>query len=97
MATLLEQHDLYTNGDLIKKVTAALVVWAQGVIDQATPAAADLAFAAAIMSSPSTEAHRVIKYVIAAEGAQDVATIIAATDAAIQTRVDAAAVKLAGA
>ena len=97
MATLLEQHDLYTNGDLIKKVTAALVVWAQGVIDQATPSATDLAFAAAIMGAPNTEAHRVIKYVIAADGNQPVSTILGATDTAIQSRVDAAAVKLAGA
>lgn len=97
MATLLEQHDLYTNGDLIKKVTAALVVWAQGVIDQATPAAADLAYAAAIINAPNTEAHRIIKYVVAANGASDVTTIQNATDAQIQTNVDAAAVKLAGA
>ena len=97
MATLLEQHDLYNDGDLIKKVTAALVVWAQGVIDQATPAAQDLAFAAQIMNSPNTEAHRIIKYVIAANGAQTVAAIQGATDAAIQTNVNDAAIKLAGA
>lgn len=97
MATLLEQHDLYTNGDLIKKVSAALVVWAQGIIDQATPDASELAFAATVMSNPSNEAHRVIKYVIAANGASDVSTITGASDTAIQNNVNVAAVALAGA
>lgn len=97
MATLLEQHDLYNDGDLIKKVTAALVVWAQSIIDQPTPTATDLAFAAKIIDSPNSEAHRVIKYVIAANGAQDTATIIGASDTAIQNNVNTAASALAGA
>jgi hypothetical protein len=97
VATLLEQHDLYNDGDLIKKVSAALVVWAQGIIDQVTPDAAELAFAASVMSNPSSEAHRVIKYVIAANKDQDVAVIVAAADTAIQNNVNVAAAALAGA
>jgi len=97
MATLSEVHDLFTDGELIKKTAAALTIWAQGVIDQATPDASELAFAAQVMNNPTSEAHRVIKYVVAANSDATVAQIQGAGDAAIQSNVDAAAPKLAGA
>jgi len=97
MATLSEVHDLFTDGELIKKTAAALTIWAQGVIDQATPDAAQLVFAAKVMQNPTNEAHRVIKYVIAANSDATVAQIQGAGDAAIQTNVNAAAPKLAAA
>jgi len=89
MATLTELATLYGDGDLLNKVSAAIVIAAKGLLD-GTPTAADRAYAAKVFSGPKNEAQRVLKYVLAANAAQTVAAIQGATDAAIQANVDTA-------
>lgn len=89
MATLTELHDLFSNDDLQVKIRSALLISVYTIIS-GTPTAADRTYAAKVFRDPKTEAERVIKYVLAANAAQDVATILAATDATIQGQVDAA-------
>jgi len=88
MATLTELSSLYGDGDLIKKISAALVIAVKDLLD-ATPTADDRKYAAKVFSGPHTEAHRALMYVLAANSGLSVAAIQGATDAAIQTNVDA--------
>lgn len=93
MATLDELATLYGDGDLLNKVSAAIVISAYNLL-QGTPTAADRAYAAKVFSSPKGEAQRVLKYVLAANSAATISAIQSATDVAIQTEVDAAVVIL---
>lgn len=96
MATLSELHALFDDADLLKKVGAALLIGCKTILD-GTPTANDRAYAAKVFSNPHTEAHRVLKYVLAANSAATVSAIQGAIDAAIQTNVDAAIPILAAA
>lgn len=89
MATLQELSGLYGNGDLLNKVSAAIVITAHTILSGA-PTAADRAYAAKVFASPKGEAQRILKYVLAANAANTVAQITNASDAAIQSAVDAA-------
>lgn len=96
MATLLELHDLFDNSDLIKKVASALLIAVKTVLD-GTPTASDRSYAAKVFSNPHSEAHRVLKFVLAENNAAAVAAITGASDAAIQTNVNDAVPVLAAA
>lgn len=87
MATLTELSTLYGDGDLINKVSSALVVEAKAIFDLATPTAAQKAYAAKVFASPKAEAGRVLKYVLAANAGATLASIQGASDAAIQANV----------
>ena len=89
MATLTELSDLFDNPDLIKKISAALCISVKALLD-ATPTTADHQYAAKVFAAPNAEAHRILKDVLAVNEAQTVDDIINATDAQIQTSVDAA-------
>jgi len=90
MATLAELSQLYGEGDLINKVSAALVIEAKAIFDKATPAAAEKQYAAKVFSAPKAEAQRVLKYVLAANAEATVSQIQGASDTAIQSQVSAA-------
>lgn len=96
MATLLELNGLFSDSDLIKKVGAALLVGCKTILD-GTPTATDRVYAAKVFNDPHSEAHRVLKYVLAANSAATVAAIQGAADSAIQANVDAAIPILAAA
>jgi hypothetical protein len=96
MATLLELHDLFDNSDLIKKVGSALLIEVKNILD-GTPDANDRAYAAKVFTSPHTEAHRALKYVLAANNDQTVANITGASDTQIKINVAAAVPILADA
>lgn len=96
MATLLELHDLFNDSDLLKKVSAALLIAVKTVLD-GTPDAADRVYAAKVFSDPHSEAHRVLKFVLAENNGATVAAITGASDAAIQANVDSAVPVLADA
>lgn len=88
MATLTELSALYGDGNLIKKISAALVISVKNALD-GTPTAADRAYAAKVFEGPNKEAHRVLMYVLAANSTATVAQIQSAADAVIQANVDA--------
>lgn len=89
MATLTELTSLFADGDLIKKISAALVISVKDLLDGATPTAADRAYAAKVFAGPHKEAHRALMFVLAANATASVEQIQGASDSAIQANVDA--------
>lgn len=90
MATYQELFDLRSNDALRNKVSVAVVVKAQSLLDGATPSAAEVAWANAAISNPVEKANVLLNYVLAANKSANVAAITGASDSAIQTNVDAA-------
>lgn len=93
MATYSELFDLQTDSALKNKVRIATVVAAEMIRgeDAGIPNHANrLLWAAAVFASPAAETDRMFWAVLAANKDLSVAQIAAATDAAIQTAVDAA-------
>lgn len=96
MATYAELFDLRSNDALRNRVAVAAVVKAQTLLDLASPTAAQVEWAKATLANPIGISGDLLNYVLAANKGASVAAIIGATDAAIQTNVDAAADKLLG-
>lgn len=90
MATYLELYALRSNSELQDKVAVAAVKKAQSLIDAASPTAAQVAWAKEAIESPRDKALALLNYVLAANSTLSVAQIQGATDAAIQTNVNAA-------
>ena len=99
MASYQELHILKNNSDLQEKVEVAVIVAADTIRTDATPPANQaerLAWAAQAMSNPKSVAKSMLWAVLAANKDVTVANITSATDAAIQTNVDAAVDLFAG-
>lgn len=94
MATYQELFDLRANSALRNKVAVACVKKAQTLLDQATPTANETSWASSTLTDPIKQADKIYSYVLSANSSATVAQITAATDATIQTNVDAAAAKL---
>lgn len=93
MATYMELKQLYNNSDLQDKTEVACIVAAEAIsVDASPPAnqAARLDWAAATCDSPRVAGARMLMLLLAGNKDQEVVDIIGATDAAIQTKVDAA-------
>ncbi len=89
MATLQELSGLYGDGDLINKISAAIIIKANDYLTNVgTATAAEKAWAAKAFLSPQTEADRVLKAVLAQNAGLSVAAIQGAADSAIQTNVN---------
>lgn len=95
MATYTELFDLTSNSDLRNKVAVACTIAAKNFIALASPTNGQLLWAKRALANPLNMADTVYKYVLAANTASTVSSIITAPDSAIQTNVDAAAAKLA--
>lgn len=98
MATYAELHDLRVNltpanAALRSKVATAVTKKAQTILDLAVPTANELNWAQSALATPEAMAGLLFPYVLAANSAATVASIQGATDAAIQTNVNAAADK----
>lgn len=89
MATYQELYSLFTDSSLRNRVAVAVMKEAQTLLD-GTPTAADINWAAAVLSDPTSEARKAFFYVLATNSALTVETIQGATDAALQTQVAAA-------
>ena len=89
MATLDELATLYGDGDLINKISAALIIEAQNLIELPSPTVPQKAYAAKVFANPKAEAARVLKSLLAVNAALTVAAIQGATDASIQSQVAA--------
>ena len=88
MATYQELYNLRGNSDLINKITVALVIAAEGLI-AGTPTDAEKAWILKAISNPVSEATRATNLILAKNAGLTVAQIEGATDAVIQTQVDA--------
>jgi len=92
MASYAELYSLRSDSALKNRVNVAVIVAAEAIRseDGATPNHANrLVWAAAVFAAPSAEADRMFMAILAANKDATVAQIQSATDAAIQTKVDA--------
>lgn len=93
MATYLELSRITEEnswGDFIDKVKTACVIKATTIIDSATPTTEAKAWAEATIANREEAALSLVWYVIGSNDNLAIATILAASDSAIQTNVDAA-------
>ncbi len=88
MATFVELYDLISNDELRNKVRVATRNSAQDLLD-GTPTAAEIDWAAEVFSNPRSESQKAFESVLAVNRTATVANILGASDAAIQTNVDA--------
>lgn len=88
MATYVELFDLRNNAELRNKVSVAVIIKAESMMS-GTPTAPEKAWIVKAFANPETEGRRVLMGVLAANKANTVSQITGATDAAIQTNVDA--------
>ena len=100
MATLLEiatinEEPLY--GELLQKISAAVWKKAQVIADDAAATQAEQDWAIAALANTVESVKSIIPYVLSANDTATVAQILAASDASIQTNVDAAVEGLFGA
>ena len=95
MATYTELRQQFSNDDLRNRVVAATVIAANNLLS-GTPTAEQKAYAKAVFQNPRSEGEIVFMAVLAANKDATVAQIEGATDAAIQTRVDAVIPNLVG-
>lgn len=93
MATYTELFGLNNNSDLRNKITVACIVAAEKIrveVDTAPNHANRLTWAIAVFANPAHEAERLTWAVLAQNRTAQVADITGASDATIQTAVDAA-------
>jgi len=88
MATYIEIRQLFNDSDLGNKVDVAVTIAANNLL-AATPTAGELNWAADVFANPRAEGQKALMAVLAESNALTVDQIINATDAAIQTTVDA--------
>lgn len=93
MATYLELFSLRNDSELVNRVAVACAVAAEAIrneSDQTTNHAERMLWAANALINPQLEAERMMWALLAANKDTTLANIQAATDTAIQQRVDAA-------
>lgn len=90
MATYAELRGLFTDSDIKNKVATAIIIAAEGILNEASPEAKRKTWAAKAFASPQIESNRIMMAVIAANKTASVAAIQGASDSAFQTNVDAA-------
>lgn len=90
MATYQELYDLRSDSGLRNKVAVAVVIKAQDLLSGVSPTAAQVTWANAALQSPVQKADVLLGYVLAANKAAGVGAISSASDATIQSNVDAA-------
>ncbi len=88
MATYLELRNLFNDGDLTNRVAIAAVISVNNILI-GTPTTKDKAYAALLFSNPQSEARKILMSVLAANSSASVSQIQGASDAALQTNVDA--------
>jgi len=88
MATYTEIRDLFSDDAMRNKMDVAVIVAAEALL-AGTPTLSDQKWAAAAFNSPRSESTKAFMAVLAANKTSTVATIQGASDAAIQTKVDA--------
>lgn len=90
MASYVELRSLFNHADLRNRVTTAVIIAAQDELDASPGTAAGRIWASKTLQGPEIEGRRALMYVLAANKDATQANIISASDAQIQTNVDAA-------
>ncbi len=90
MATYTELFGLRSNSALINRIAVAVTIKAQTYIDTTPSVSDELAWASRVLSAPGTEAQKMLYYLVAVDNTASISQITGASDAAVQTRVDAA-------
>lgn len=90
MATYAELFDQRAHSALRNKITVAVAIKAQSLIDSESPTAAQIAWANDAIRDPEGKAVVLLNYVLAANKSATVQQIQSASDAAIQNNVDTA-------
>ena len=93
MATYTEIRGLFNNSELLGKVEVATVKHASDLL-AGTPTANDRAWASDVFSNPKSESKKALMAVLATNSSLNSSSIIAASDAAIQSNVDSIAPSL---
>ena len=96
MATYLELFALRNHSELRNRVAVAVVIAATAIKEEAPPVESRLEWARAALANPEAVAKQVWNSVLAQNESATVAAITGATDATIQTAVDAVVDLLAG-
>ena len=98
MASYTDLYDIRQDSVLINRVSIAVAIKAQTYIDGATPTADELNWAAKVLplNGGRTEAEKLLQYLLASNNTAAIAAITGASDATIQTAVDAAVNALVG-
>lgn len=94
MASYLELYDLKNDDKVHHQIAVAITKKAQALIDLATPSANQIAWASNALSNLNEMIGKILPYVLAANSSATTTQIKAATDATVQTNVDAAVDKL---
>lgn len=87
LATLTEEADWDA---FLQKVLVATAIKATAIINAAAPSPEALAWARDAIGRPRAAGEDLVWYVVASNETASVAQILAATDSAIQTNIDAA-------
>lgn len=80
----------------IAKVRVAVVDKAVTILGQAVPTAAEVEWAKKAITYPAVVADELVWYVVVANKSVNLATIVAASDSAVQNNVNAAVDKITG-
>ena len=91
MATYFELKTLRDDSDLQDRVSVAIVKKGQALLAGVTPSAAQVTWAIDAINAPEGKMPGMLNYVLGANSSNTVAQIQAASDATLQTNVDAAA------
>jgi len=100
MATYLELYNLATGAtanDLHNRIRVAAAIKANTIAKSTTPTAAAKAWAIEALSNPASMENTLLNYILADYNTATIATITGATDAQVQTAVNAAVDTLLGA
>lgn len=90
MATYKELFGLKSDSAFRNKVSVAVIVKAQALIDGATPTSDEITWANNAISTPNQQADKIVNYVLAVNKSATTVQITGASDSAIQSNVDAA-------
>ena len=96
MASYTELRSLFNDSDLMERVEVAVIIAANDLAG-GTPTAAQTTWIANAYSSPAGEARKALMGVLAANSGATLVNIQTASDATLQTNVDAIALILAAA
>lgn len=94
MATYTELRTLFSDDALRNLVQVALGIKAHAILQEATPSAERLSWAADNLVAGESQVKQILGYLLADKRSLTIEQIKGATDAAVQTAVDAAIDKL---
>lgn len=99
MAEYSELRSLFDDASLINRTSVAVVIAAEVVIGEADTVpnhTQRVAWALTVLSNPTPDARKALKYILAVNKTATVADINTATDSTLQTEVDSLINLLAG-